>query len=118
MLIEKPLVVDKFRSFERYLKKNNRQIGTKQRGLDINLRNACNLTCEHCFTMSPIGLGVEHSLNQEIIKSIGDQAHELGIFDLTCKVGNYFNQKYLFETLNHLAHIDLCISNNQWLVYD
>ena len=94
MLIEKPLVVDKFRSFERYLKKNNRQIGTKQRGLDINLRNACNLTCEHCFTMSPIGLGVGHSLNQEIIKSIGDQAHELGIFELDLQGGELLlNQK-------------------------
>ena len=68
MLIEKPIVVDKFRDFERYLKRNNRQIGIKQRGLDINLRNLCNLKCEHCFTMSPIGLETEKNLTQEILK--------------------------------------------------
>ena len=108
MLIEKPLVVDKFRSFERYLKKNNRQIGTKQRGLDINLRNACNLKCEHCFTMSPLNLGIENSLDQDTINSIGDHAHELGIFELDLQGGELLlNKNYLFETLKSLAHIDL-----------
>ena len=43
MLLQKPIVIDKFRDFERYLKGNKREIGIKQRGLDINLRNACNL---------------------------------------------------------------------------
>ena len=104
MLIEKPLVVDKFRSFERYLKNNNRQIGTKQRGLDINLRNTCNLKCEHCFTMSPLGLGTEYNLDQEIIKSIGNQAHDLGIFELDLQGGELLlNKKYLYETLESLG---------------
>ena len=54
-LLQKAIVVDKFREFHKYVKANNNQIGTKQRGLDININNACNLTCEHCFTLSPTG---------------------------------------------------------------
>ena len=36
-LLQKPIVVDKFREFHKYVKANNNQIGTKQRGLDINI---------------------------------------------------------------------------------
>ena len=117
MLIEKPLVVDKFRSFEKYLKKNNRQIGIKQRGLDINLRNACNLKCEHCFTMSPVGLGIEHNLDQNIMKSIGNQAHELGIFELDLQGGELLlNKKYLYETLESLGtnRFYVYLTTNGW----
>ena len=39
-LLQKPIVVDKFRDFHRYVTANNNQIGTKQRGLDININNA------------------------------------------------------------------------------
>ena len=51
-LINKPLVVEKFKSFHNYVKNNDGKIGTKQRGIDLNLNNACNLRCEHCFTNS------------------------------------------------------------------
>ena len=36
-LLKKPIVVKKFREFHDYVKANNGQIGTKQRGLDLNL---------------------------------------------------------------------------------
>ena len=58
-LLRKPIVVSKFRDFHDYVKSNNGQIGIKQRGLDLNLNNACNLKCEHCFTLSPKGLRVK-----------------------------------------------------------
>ena len=104
MLIEKPQVVDKFRSFQKYVKNNGGQIGIKQRGLDINLRNACNLKCEHCFTLSPIGLHTDKYLNQDILKSIGDQAHELGIFELDLQGGELLlDTEYLFESIQSLG---------------
>ena len=40
-LLRKPIVVNKFREFHDYVKSNNGQIGIKQRGLDLNLNNAC-----------------------------------------------------------------------------
>ena len=103
MLIEKPIVIDKFREFERYLKGNDRKIGTKQRGLDINLRNACNLKCEHCFTLSPLGLETQDRLSIEDLARIGDQAHELGIFELDLQGGELLlDKEYLYEALKAL----------------
>ena len=104
MLIAKPEVVDKFRSFERYLKNNDRQIGTKQRGLDINLRNACNLKCEHCFTLSPKGLQTDKYLDLAALESIGNQAHDLGIFELDLQGGELLlDTDYLYSALEALG---------------
>ena len=104
MLLEKPLVIDKFRSFERYLSSNNRQIGTKQRGLDINLRNACNLKCEHCFTLSPQGLETSARLDIQTLKRIGDEAHDLGIFELDLQGGELLlDTEYLYSALEALG---------------
>ena len=68
------------------MKKNDGKIGTKQRGLDINLNNACNLKCEHCFTLSPQGLNTHIKLDLSDIRRIADQAHELGIFEIDLQV--------------------------------
>ena len=104
MLIDKPQVVDKFRDFHRYLKKNDGKIGTKQRGLDINLRNLCNLKCEHCFTMSPVGLNVNERLDCKTLERIGNQAHELGIFELDIQGGEVLlDKKYLYSSLEALG---------------
>ena len=54
-ILDKPRLFEKFKQFHDYVKKNNGLIGTKQRGIDLNLNNACNLRCKHCFTNSPIG---------------------------------------------------------------
>ena len=48
-LIDKPRLMEKLKSFHDYVRKNNGQIGTKQRGIDLNFNNACNLTCKYCF---------------------------------------------------------------------
>ena len=71
-LIEKPLVVKKFREFYQHIKNNDGKIGTKQRGIDLNLNNACNLRCEHCFTLSPKGDHAKEVLSPEIIARIAD----------------------------------------------
>ena len=80
-LIDKPRVVEKFKDFHDYVRKNDGKIGTKQRGIDVNINNACNLRCEHCFTLSPKGDHVKDVLGPEKIAEIADQADELGIFE-------------------------------------
>ena len=47
-LLNKPRLVEKLRSFNNYIKKNNGEVGTKTRGIDLNLNNACNLRCKYC----------------------------------------------------------------------
>ena len=66
-ILAKPMVVKKFKSFHDYVKKNDHRIGQKQRGIDVNLNNACNLRCEHCFTNSPLGEGVKHKYRLKLL---------------------------------------------------
>ena len=54
-LLDQPRLMEKLRSFHKYVRANNGQIGTTQRGIDINANNACNLRCEYCFTNSGKG---------------------------------------------------------------
>ena len=118
MLLQKPIVIDKFRDFERYLKGNKREIGIKQRGLDINLRNACNLKCEHCFTMSPLGLETQERLDTEVLSRISDEAHELGIFELDLQGGELLlDKEYLYSALSALKTERFYVSNYQWILY-
>ena len=103
-LLQKPIVVDKFREFHKYVKANNNQIGTKQRGLDININNACNLTCEHCFTLSPKGLNANKRMSVEKLTDVANQAHELGIFEIDLQGGELLlNPKYLFSVLENFG---------------
>jgi len=100
-LLEKPQVVKKFKAFYEYVKANDGKIGTKQRGIDLNLNNACNLRCEHCFTNSPKGDHVKDVLPAEKVAEIADQAHELGIFEWDLQGGELLlRPDILFETLD------------------
>ena len=48
----------------------------------------------------PIGLHTDKYLNQDILKSIGDQAHELGIFELDLQGGElHLETEYVFESI-------------------
>jgi len=103
-LLDKPIVVKKFKAFHDYIRKNNGQIGTKQRGIDLNLNNACNLRCEHCFTNSPKGDHIKEVLSPEAIKRVADQAHELGIFEWDLQGGELLlRPDILFETLEAMG---------------
>lgn len=79
--------MEKLRSFHNYVRKNNGQIGTKQRGIDLNFNNACNLKCTYCFTNSPKGDHAKDELSLDIVRSIADQADELGIFEFDLQGG-------------------------------
>jgi len=99
-IMKKTRVVEKFRSFLEYVKANDGHIGTKQRGLDMNLNNACNLRCKHCFTNSPLGDHVKDMLPVEKIADIADQADELGIFEWDLQGGELLlRPEILFDVL-------------------
>ena len=99
-IMKKTRVVEKFRSFLEYVKANDGHIGTKQRGLDMNLNNACNLRCKHCFTNSPLGDHVKDMLPLEKIADIADQADELGIFEWDLQGGELLlRPEILFDVL-------------------
>ena len=93
MLLNKPRLVQKLKDFHTYLKNNDGKIGTKQRGIDMNLNNACNLRCKHCFTESPIGKHVKDYLPKEKIAEIADQADELGIFEWDLQGGELYSDQ-------------------------
>jgi len=99
-VLEKPEVVKKLRDFHRYLRDNDGKIGTKLRGIDINLNNACNFKCEHCFTQAPSGKNVKEKLDVETIRRLANEAHELGIFEFDLQGGELLLDKpYLYEII-------------------
>ena len=85
--LEKPRVVEKLRSFYAYVRKNNGQIGTKQRGIELNFNNLCNFRCKHCFTNSHIGDHAKDELPIHMVESLADQADELGMFEFDLQGG-------------------------------
>lgn len=103
-LIDKPEVFKKFKDFFGYLKANDGKIGQKQRGIDVNINNACNLRCEHCFTNSPLGDHVKEVIDPETIARIADQAHDLGIFEWDLQGGEtLLRPRLLWETLEAIG---------------
>lgn len=99
-LLDKPRLMKKLKSFHDYVRKNNGRIGTKQRGIDLNFNNACNLKCEYCFTNAPKNDHVKEMLPIPMVKSIADQADELGIFEFDLQGGELLMRpQKLFEVL-------------------
>lgn len=103
-LFDKRSVVQKFKSFHKYVTENNGQIGQKQRGIDLNLNNACNLKCDHCFTNSPKGEHIKEVLPLDVIERISNEAHELGIFEYDLQGGELtLRPKLLYQTLEAIG---------------
>ncbi len=100
VIFEKPEVAKKLRDFHKYIRKNDGQIGTKLRGIDINVNNACNFTCEHCFTEAPLAKNVKETLSAETIGRVANEAHELGIFEFDLQGGELLlNPNHLFDVI-------------------
>ena len=91
-LLDKPRLVQKLRDFYSYVTKNNGQVGTKTRGIDLNFNNACNLRCKYCFTNSPKGDHVKEYRDTSIIAKLADQADELGYFEFDLQGGELLLQ--------------------------
>ena len=120
-LINKPLVVEKFKSFHNYVKNNDGKIGTKQRGIDLNLNNACNLRCEHCFTNSSKGENVKETLPLEVVERVANEAHELGIFEWDLQGGELLSRPHiLFDTLKAMKteRFYVYLTTNGWYMTD
>lgn len=99
-LLKKPRLVEKLRSFHSYLKANDGKVGTKTRGIDLNLNNACNLRCKYCFTNSPKGDHVKERLPASVIADLANQADDLGYFEFDLQGGELLlRPDILFETL-------------------
>ena len=116
-LINKPLVVEKFKSFHNYVKNNDGKIGTKQRGIDLNLNNACNLRCEHCFTNSSKGENVKETLPLEVVERVANEAHELCIFEWDLQGGELLSRpQLLFDTLKAMKteRFYVYLTTNGW----
>lgn len=116
-VLEKPEVVKKLRDFHKYVRNNNGQIGQKLRGIDVNINNACNLTCEHCFTESPKKVHVKERLTAEKMGDIADQAHDLGIFEFDLQGGELLlNPTHLFDCLEQIKpeRFYLYVTTNGW----
>ena len=88
-LIDKPRLLEKLKSFHDYVRKNNGEIGTKQRGIDLILI-ACNLTCKYCFTNSPIGDHAKETLDLEMVASTWLVRVDVKNLSLTYKVVNSY----------------------------
>ena len=96
----KPRLVKKLRDFYNYVQKNDGKVGTKTRGIDLNLHNACNLRCKYCFTNSPKGDHVKEYLSPKVIGDLADQADELGYFEFDLQGGELLLQpEKLFSVL-------------------
>ena len=99
-LLKKPRLVQKLRKFYDYVQKNDGKVGTKTRGIDLNLNNACNLRCKYCFTNSPKGDHVKDYLDLDAIRKLSDEADELGYFEFDLQGGELLLQpKKLFSVL-------------------
>ena len=99
-LLKKPRLVKKLKDFYDYVKKNDGKVGTKTRGIDLNLNNACNLRCKYCFTNSPKGDHVKDRLSKEAVADLANQADDLGYFEFDIQGGELLlRPDILFETL-------------------
>ena len=85
--LEKRRVVEKLRDFYAYVRKNNGQIGTKLRGIELNFNNLCNFRCKHCFTNSHIGERAKEQMSIEKVADLANQADELGMFEFDLQGG-------------------------------
>ena len=99
-MLDKPRFMEKLRGFHNYVRKNNGQIGFRQRGIDLNFNNACNLRCEYCFTNSPKGDHAKDELPIGLVADIANQADELGVFEFDLQGGELLlRPDKLFEVL-------------------
>lgn len=118
-LINKPQVVKKFKDFYNYVNSNDGKIGTKQRGIDLNLNNACNLRCEHCFTNSSKGENVKEVLPLDVVERVANEAHELGIFEWDLQGGELLSRpQLLYDTLRAMKteRFYVYLTTNGWFM--
>jgi len=89
-------------------------------GFILNYSNKCNFQCPHCYTNSGSSdhKGVGSKLSLSDIKSLADQADELGVYEIDIQGGEPLMLLNLFEILAALGadRFYVYITTNGWLL--
>ena len=119
---KKPRMMAKFKKhYDRH--KNNNFIGGGQKefapwGFTLNYDNKCNFKCQHCFTKSSLGDFGKSTLSLEDVKSLADQADELGCFEVDIQGGEPLMNKDLFNILEAVdtSRFYTYLTSNGWFM--
>lgn len=88
------------------------------KGFILNADNRCNFTCPHCYTKSGSGDFGTSALSLEDIKRLGDEADELGVYEIDIQGGEPLLNPNLFQILEALGtkRFYTYITTNGWLL--
>lgn len=86
-MMNKPRVVEKVHAFMKAVKANDNKVGTIPRSIVLNYNNACNFKCEFCCSSEEGNAHVREYLDLDMIRSLADQADELGIWEIVLQGG-------------------------------
>ena len=99
-LMDKPVVIEKFRRFHHNVRKNDGKIGTNLRVLELVYNNACNFACRHCSTRAPLGDNAKDLMPLPRVAQLADEAHEMGIIEWNFHGGELLTDvERLFELI-------------------
>lgn len=118
-MLNKPLLMEKFRKFRKNVLENDGKIGTNLRVLEFVYNNACNFKCKHCSTRAPLGDTTSHKIPLEKIGDLADQAHELGIYEFNLHGGELLLEgDNLFEVIKAIKpeRFYLFLTSNGYLL--
>ncbi|MBQ9361076.1 MAG: radical SAM protein [Lachnospiraceae bacterium] len=92
--------------------------GTRVKGFILNSSNKCNFQCPHCYTRSGAGEFGTTDLSIEDIKSLADQADEMGVYEIDIQGGEPLINPDLFEILKAIGteRFYIYITTNGWLL--
>jgi MoaA/NifB/PqqE/SkfB family radical SAM enzyme len=97
--VQKRAVIEKIHKFIVKVRKNGGRIGNIPRSLAFDYNNICNFKCEFCYEQEEQRYNKE-SLDFETIRSVADQAHELGIWEIVLQGGELLvNKEKLFKII-------------------
>jgi len=84
----------------------------------LNYSNRCNFQCPHCFAGASSSEPIDSKLTINDIKSLGNQADELGIYEVDIQGGEPLLFPNLFEILEALGteRFYTYITTNGWLM--
>jgi len=87
-------------------------------GFILNYSNKCNFKCPHCYTNSGSGVAEVKKLSIDDIKSLADQADELGVYEIDFQGGEPLMLPNLFEILDALGldRFYSYITTNGWML--
>lgn len=86
-MMNKPRVVEKLHAFMKAVRANDNKVGAIPRSIIINYNNTCNFKCEFCATSEDGNAHVREYLDLDTIRSLADQADELGVWEITLQGG-------------------------------